>query len=129
MNNKVVNIIYHVLSVLFGLLLLNGGVNKFYNYMSPPKDLPPELVKDMTAMMEIAWLMPLIGIAEIIGGILIIIPKTRAFGAVVIFPVMVGIALTNLTVAKGNLPMLVITWGILLWIIFRNWNKYLPMIR
>lgn len=127
--NKVVNIIYHVLCVLFGLLLLNGGITKFYNYMPPPKDLSPELVKDMAAFVEIAWLMPLIGIAEIIGGILIIIPKTRALGAVVIFPVMVGIALTNILVAPSGLPMVLIIWAILLWIIFRNWHRYLPMVR
>lgn len=127
--NKVVNIIYHVLSVLFGLMLLNGGLTKFFNYMPPPADLPAELTKDMAAFAEIAWLMPLVGIAEIIGGLLIIIPKTRAFGAVVIFPVMVGVALTNITVAQSGIPMILIIWAILLWIIIRNWHRYLPMIK
>src|SRR5690554_7297165 len=75
-----------VLSVLFGLLLLNGGLNKFFNYMPVPEDMAEEMVKDFGAIMEISWLMPLIAIAEIIGGLLIIFPKTRALGAVVIFP-------------------------------------------
>jgi uncharacterized membrane protein YphA (DoxX/SURF4 family) len=127
--NKVVNIIYHVLSVIFGLLLLNGGLSKFFHYMPPPKDIPAEMARDMAALVEIAWLMPLLGITEIIGGILVIIPKTRAFGAVFIFPVMVGVALTHATVAPSGLPMVVIIWAILLWIIIRNWHKYLPMLR
>ncbi|WPQ61653.1 DoxX family protein [Chitinophaga sancti] len=122
-------IIFNILSVLFGLLLLNAGLAKFFHYMPEPKDLPPALIADNAAFKEISWLMPLVGIAEILGGILIIIPKTRALGAVVIFPVMVGVALTNITVAPGGLPMVAVIWAILLWIIFENWKKYLPMIR
>lgn len=121
-------IILNILSVLFGLLLLNGGLAKFFHYMPEPKDLPPALMADNAAFMEIAWLMPLVAVAEILGGILIIIPKTRALGAVVIFPVMVGVALTHATVAPSGLPMVFVIWAILLWIIFENRKKYLPMI-
>ncbi|RFM32375.1 DoxX family membrane protein [Chitinophaga silvisoli] len=121
-------IILNILSVLFGLLLLNGGFAKFFHYMPEPKDLPPALMADNAAFMEIAWLMPLVAVAEILGGILIIIPKTRALGAVVIFPVMVGVALTHATVAPSGLPMVFVIWAILLWIIFENRKKYLPMI-
>jgi len=122
-------IIYNILSVLFGLLLLNGGFAKFFHYMPEPKDLPPALVADNAAFMEISWLMPLVGLAEILGGILIIIPRTRALGAIVVFPVMVGVALTNATVAPSGLPIVFVIWAILLWIIIENWKKYLPMIR
>src|SRR5690554_2320533 len=92
-----------VLSVLFGLLLLNGGLNKFFNYMPVPEDMAEEMVKDFGAIMEISWLMPLIAIAEIIGGLLNIFPKTRALGAVVIFPVAVGILLTHIFVDTSGL--------------------------
>src|SRR5690554_6424450 len=98
-----------VLSVLFGLLLLNGGLNKFFNYMPVPEDMAEEMMKDFGAIMEISWLMPLIAIAEIIGGLLIIFPKTRALGAVVIFPVAVGILLTH--------------------IFYENREKYRPMFK
>ncbi|WP_066830140.1 DoxX family protein [Rufibacter ruber] len=116
------------LSLLFGLLLINGGLNKFFNYMPVPENLPEELVKDSTALMEIAWLMPLIGFAEVLGGILIIFPKTRALGALVIFPVMVGVLLTHLLVEPSGLPIALVIWAILLWIIYENRKKYLPMV-
>ncbi|MBA9076901.1 DoxX family protein [Rufibacter quisquiliarum] len=116
------------LSLLFGLLLINGGLNKFFNYMPVPENLPEELVKDSTALMEIAWLMPLIGFAEVLGGILIIFPKTRALGALVIFPVMVGVLLTHLLVEPTGLPIALVIWAILLWIIYENRKKYLPMV-
>jgi uncharacterized membrane protein YphA (DoxX/SURF4 family) len=48
-------------------------------------------MKLFAAFGEISWLMPLVGIVEVIGGLLFIFPKTRALGAIVILPVMVGI--------------------------------------
>ena len=118
-----------VLSVLFGLLLINGGLNKFFNYMPVPEDMPEEMMKDFGAIMEISWLMPLIAIAEIIGGLLIIFPKTRAFGAVVLFPVMVGILLTHIFVDTSGLLIALVIWAILLWIIYENREKYRPMFK
>ncbi len=125
MKQKILNI----LSVLFGLLLINGGLNKFLNYMPVPEDMAEEMMKDFSAIMEISWLMPLIAIAEIIGGLLIIFPKTRALGAVVIFPVMVGILLTHVFVDTNGLPIALVIWAILLWIIFENREKYRPMFK
>jgi putative oxidoreductase len=119
--------ILFVLSLLFGLMFINGGLNKFFNYMPMPENAPAEGMKDWGAMMEISWLMPLVAIAEIIGGILIIIPKTRALGAIIIFPVMVGILLTHLLVDTSNLPVALVLAAILGWVIYEN--KYLPMIR
>ncbi len=118
-----------VLSVLFGLLLLNGGLNKFFNYMPVPEDMAEEMMKDFGAIMEISWLMPLIAIAEIIGGLLIIFPKTRALGAVVIFPVAVGILLTHIFVDTSGLLIALVIWAILLWIIYENREKYRPMFK
>ncbi|PJR03196.1 DoxX family protein [Avrilella dinanensis] len=118
-----------VLSVLFGLLLINGGLNKFFNYMPVPEDMAEEMMKDFGAIMEISWLMPLIAIAEIIGGLLIIFPKTRALGAVVLFPVMVGILLTHIFVDTSGLLIALVIWAILLWIIYENREKYRPMFK
>jgi putative oxidoreductase len=116
-------------SILFGLLLINGGLNKFFNYMPVPEDLPESLVKDFMAITEISWLMPLIGFAEIVGGLLIIIPKTRALGALIVFPVMVGVLLTHLFVDKSGLVIALVIWALLLWIIYENKNKYFALVK
>lgn len=78
--------IMFAISPIFGLMFINGGLNKFLNYMPMPKDMPENMMKHMGAFMEIGWLMPLIAVAEIIGGVLFIIPKYRALGAIIIFP-------------------------------------------
>lgn len=123
------NKILFVVSLLFGLMFINAGLNKFFNYMPVPKDLPANLVKAMTAFMEIGWLMPLVGVAEILGGILFIPGRYRAMGAIIIFPVMVGILLTNTVTEPSGMPLALVLLAINLWVIIENREKYLPMIR
>ncbi|TKC56196.1 DoxX family membrane protein [Pedobacter hiemivivus] len=122
-------IILFVLSLLFGLMFINAGLNKFFNYMPVPKDLPEGMMKVMTAFMTIGWLMPLIAVAEIVGGVLFIIPKYRALGAIIILPIMIGIILTHLTLAPSGLPMALVLFAINIWVIIENREKYLPMIK
>jgi uncharacterized membrane protein YphA (DoxX/SURF4 family) len=123
------NKILFVISLLFGLMFINAGLNKFFNYMPVPEDMPENLLRMMKAFMEISWLMPLVGAVELVGGILFIPPKTRALGAIVILPVMVGILLTNIFVVPSGLPIALILFIINVWVLFENREKYLPMIR
>lgn len=122
-------IVLTVFSAIFGLLLINGGLDKFFHYMPVPEDLSPELMSDMEALMKISWLMPLIAVAEIVGGILLIFPKTRALGALIVFPVMVGVLLTHIFVDPSGLPIALVIWAVLLWIIFDNCKKYQPLFK
>lgn len=121
--------ILFVLSLLFGLMFINAGLNKFLNYMPVPKDMPESMMKLMGAIMQISWLIPLVGIVEIAGGLLFIFSKTRALGAIVILPVMVGVMLINITVAPSGLPIAGALFLINLWVIYENRAKYLPMVQ
>ncbi len=120
------NKILFIVSLLFGLIFINAGLNKFLNYMPVPDDMPAEFTKLFGAFMTIGWLLPLVGFAEILGGLLFIIPRTRALGAVVIFPVMIGIIFTNAAV-PSSLPLPLALFAINLWVIFENRHKYAPM--
>ncbi len=117
-----------VVALLVGLFFVNAGLDKFFHYMPMPKDLSEKMLKAFNAFTEIGWLMPLVGFAEIIGGLLIIIPGTRALGALIIFPVMVGIFLTNIVQDKSGLPIAIALGLILAWIMYENRQKYLPLI-
>lgn len=120
--------IFTVATVLFALMFINGGLNKFFNYIPVPPDMPAELVKVNTALMQIGWLMPLIAVVELIGGVLLLIPKYRALGAIILFPIMIGILLIHATVAVSGLPLAIILAGILVWILWENRTKYLKLI-
>jgi putative oxidoreductase len=117
------------ISLVFGLFFINAGLNKFLNYMPMPENVPENLMKVMSSLMETGWVMQLVAVAEILGGILYISSKTRALGAVVIFPVLTGILLTHIVNDPTGLPMAAVLYLVNLWVIYENREKYLPMIQ
>jgi uncharacterized membrane protein YphA (DoxX/SURF4 family) len=119
--------ILFVVSLLFGLMFINAGLNKFFNYMPIPKDIPEGMLKLMGAFMTITWLIPLIATVEIVGGILFITNKYRALGAIIIFPVMIGILLTHLINDPSGLPIVLPLFAVNIWVIVENRSKYLPI--
>ncbi len=121
--------ILFVISLLFGLIFINAGMDKFFHYMPVPEDMPENMVKVMTAFMTISWLMPLIGFVEIVGGVLFITNKYRALGAIIVFPVMVGILLTHIIDAPSGMPIAFVLFAINLWVLFENREKYMPMVK
>jgi len=117
-------IILFIICLLFGLMFINAGLNKFFNYMPMPEDIPESTMKLFNAFMEIKWLMPLVGAIEVIGGVLFILPRTRALGAIVILPVMVGILLNSIVNDPSSLIMTSVLMLINIWVIVENREKY-----
>lgn len=120
------NKILFVCCLLFGLMFINAGLNKFFSYMPMPEEMPQELLDAMAAMMSLKWLMPLIAIAEIIGGALFIFKRTRALGALINFPIIVGIVLFHMTTDHQMILPAVFS-AILVWAMIENKEKYAPL--
>lgn len=119
MANKILNI----LSILFGLGMIVFGANKFFNFMPMPK-LTPEQMEIFSAFTKIGWLMPLVALAEIVGGILIAIPRTRAIGALVMLPIIVGILAHHLHHDPAGIGAGAVFALIELWILWEYRGKY-----
>ncbi|MBD3904260.1 DoxX family protein [Chryseobacterium sp. Ch-15] len=119
-----------IISLLFGLMFINAGLNKFLNYM-PMEKPTPEQMELFAAFEKIFWLMPLVGVVEIISGLLFIFPKTRALGAIVILPVMVGIVVHVFTMDKSPMGMSIagVLFIINLWMIIDNKEKYRALLK
>jgi len=113
-----------VAGLLFGLMFINAGLNKFFNYMPMPEDMPESMLMVMKAFTDIGWLIPLVGIVEIVAGILFIIPKYRALGAIIILPVMIGILLVNIFNAPSGLPIALVLLAINVWAMYEDRHKY-----
>ncbi|MGB3131617.1 MAG: DoxX family membrane protein [Saprospiraceae bacterium] len=125
MKDKILTGLY----IVFGLLFINSGINKFLNYMPMPENISTELVNLMTSFKDIKWLMPLVAVAEIIGGALLIFKKYRALGAIILFPITIGVLLVHIVQDSSGLIMGLIVFGLNLWIIYENRAKYMPMIQ
>jgi len=97
--------------------------------MPVPEDMPERLTHLVTSLTEIGWLMPLVGAVEVVAGLLFIIPKYRALGAIMIFPIIIGIILTHIITDTSGLPVALPLFLINLWVIIENKEKYMPMIK
>lgn len=117
-----------VVCVLFGLMMINSGLNKFLHYMPMP-EVSEEMMQVMNGFMVVKWIFPLVALVEIVGGALIAIPKTRALGALVILPVMVGIVVHHMVHDVVGLAIPLVMFAINLWAIAANWDKYAPIFK
>lgn len=108
-----------ILFTLFGLMFINAGLDKFLHYMPIPP-LEPEVVKVGEAFMSIKWLMPLVGAVELIAGLLFLFPKTRLLGALMIFPVMIGILLHNAVYMPSGLLIAGVFFLINVMVLYEN---------
>ena len=121
------NKILFVVCLLMSLMLINSGFNKFFHYMELP-EMSQESMNLMLAIVASKWLFPLIALVEIIGGVLFAIPKTRALGAIMIFPIVVGIVLLHAVQDPGTVGVAIVMLLINGWAIYENRAKYMPMI-
>lgn len=124
MKNKIVI----ALTVLFAIIMINSGLNKFFNYMPMP-ELSDEMMQVMAGFVAVKWILPLVAIVEIIAAVLIVIPKTRALGAIVILPVMVGIVVHHAVHDVAGIGISLVLFAINIWAIVANWHKYLFLVK
>jgi hypothetical protein len=91
----------HIVAALFGLIFLAGGLFFFFGTMPPaaPEDSLPG--KFMAALGATGY-MAFVKVLEILGGALVIIPKTRNLGLLVLGPIVVNILCFHAFVAKGG---------------------------
>lgn len=118
-------IVKFILCLLFGIMFINAGLDKFFHY-NPTPQLTEAQMKIYAAFGEIGWLLPLVGAVEVIGGLLFIFPKTRALGAIIILPVLVGILIHNVYRAPSSVGITIsaVLFLINIWIIVDNREKY-----
>ena len=121
------NKIQFVLCLLYGLMFINAGANKLFNYIPIPDNLPAKMIKINLAIKEIGWLIPLLAVVEILGGLLFIFKRTRAFAAIMLFPIMVGIILTHILYEQASLPLVFVLLAIQIWVVYDNREKYLQI--
>lgn len=115
-------IVKTVVFVLFALMFINAGLDKFLHYMPVPP-MTPEMTKVNEAMGTIKWLIPLVGFIELLSGILILFPKTRTLGAIMILPILIGILVHNATFMPEGLIIAGVLFLIEIWMLVDSKEK------
>ncbi len=115
-------IVKTVVFVLFALMFINAGLDKFLHYMPVPP-MSQEMTKVNEAMGTIKWLIPLVGFIELLSGILILFPKTRTLGAIMILPILIGILVHNATFMPEGLMIAGVLFLIEIWMLVDSKEK------
>jgi len=84
------NIPLNLITLCLAILMVLFGLNKFLGFISvgPPSD--PTAQKFMMAMFS-TYLYKVVALAEIIGGLLIVIPRSRFLGWLILLPIIFNI--------------------------------------
>lgn len=103
----------NIAGILLGLLFIMAATVVLFNLMPPekmPKPPTPEAEKFMMVLGLTGYL-TFVKVLELIGGILVAIPRTRNFGLLILGPILVNILAYHVFVAKGATlfdPMLIV---------------------
>jgi uncharacterized membrane protein YphA (DoxX/SURF4 family) len=92
-----------IASVLLGLAFITFGANFFLNFIPMPADPSPADAPHklfMGALFPTGYL-AFVKVLEILGGVLVAIPKTRNLGLLVLGPIIVNILAFHVFLTKG----------------------------
>ena len=112
--------------LLLGGIFLVFGLNKFLQFMPPP-ELPENASAFITSLAATGYVIPVVGVLEILIGLLLLTNKWVGFALVVLAPISVNILLFHLFLdipgISGALLVAVFN-GILM---YKMWPKYRPL--
>jgi hypothetical protein len=104
--------------ILLGLIFVVFGSNVFLHFIPTPP-MPPGPLKDFTTVMMSTHYMLVVGFFQVLGGLLLFIPRFVPLGLTILAPILVNILTTHLLVMHGGLfpvPILcVLLWLLIFW--------------
>ncbi len=112
-----------VAGILLGLLFIMSSVVVLFNLIPPdkmPRPATPEAEMFMGAFVPTGY-MTFIKVIEMIGGILVAIPKTRNYGLLALGPIIINILAFHAFVTKGKdlfSPMLIVIVALALYLLW-----------
>jgi hypothetical protein len=116
-----------IAGVLLGLLFIMSSVVVLFNLVPTPpipEGTPPAMF--MGALGPTGY-MTFIKVCELIGGILVAIPRTRNFGLLILGPIIVNILAFHIFIMKGQTlfdPMLIIIVLLALYLLWAGRNAF-----
>jgi putative oxidoreductase len=113
--------------IALGLMLLIFGANKFLHFIHLP---PPteDAAKDFLSSLEATgYIFPIVGILEVIIGLLLLTKKWVPFSLILLFPITLNILLFHLFLEIPGMlfAILIIVFNTIL--IYKYWEKFKPL--
>jgi uncharacterized membrane protein YphA (DoxX/SURF4 family) len=88
---------------LLGLVFIVFGLNFFLNFIEVPPPTADSAAAAFMGAMYTTGFLTFVKVLEIVGGILVVLPKTRNLGLLILGPIVVVILAFNTFIAPGGL--------------------------
>ena len=119
-----------IAGVLLGFLFIMASVMVLFNLMKdPPAPPSPEAVQLMTVFASTGYL-TFVKVCELIGGLLVLAPRTRALGLLLLGPIIANILVFHQFVAKDGVlnPMLIGITALALFLVWADREKWKALV-
>jgi putative oxidoreductase len=112
-----------IVGALLGVAFVVFGMNHFLNFIPMPKDAPPPTAGALSFMQALlpSGYMSFVKCVEVLGGLLMAIPKTRNIGLLVLGPVLVNIFAFHIFLNGGLKDPVTIALGVMA--LFLLWSE------
>ena len=116
-----------VVRILLGALFVFSAATVLFQ-IGPPPAPPGKMGLFFEGILASGYLLILIKVTELVCGLAFIVGRYVPLATVVIFPVSVNILLTHIFLAPEGLPIALFVLFANLFLAYRNWSYYEPML-
>jgi putative oxidoreductase len=112
-----------IIRIIFGVLLVIFGANKFFNFMPAPEEMPEAIITYMTALMSTKTL-ELVGAVELIAGLAFIFNKYGALMAIILMSVSINAVLFHAFLGPADIMPAIILLILNIVMLYAYRDKY-----
>lgn len=115
-----------IVRIVLGVALVVFGANKFLHLI--PMEAPTGSAGDfMNSLGATGYVFPIIGVLEVMIGILLLMKKWVAFALILLAPISINIVLFHLflDIPGSPIALLILIFNAIL--IFKHWQQYKPL--
>lgn len=117
-----------IIRILFGLILLIFGSNKFLHFMPMPP-MPEAAGAFMGALVDSGYLMTLVALVEIVAGVSILINKYKTLALVILLPVILNAFLFHLFLDLSGIAGSAVALMMNLFLMYANKESYRSLLK
>lgn len=112
-----------ILQIILGVLLIVFGANKFIGFLPPPPNMP-ESAQALMGALAGSYIMPLVGIVEVLVGLLLVIRKYVPLALIILAPISVNIVFFHATLDIANIAPALVVAILNLFLVYKNWASF-----
>ena len=114
--------------ILLGLMFLVFGLNGFLNFIPVPKDIPPEIMNVMGALMNAGYMTVVSG-AEVLIAVMLLTNRFVPLALALLAPIVIGIITYHIAMDPKTIGPGIVVLAMELYLAWAHRGAFRPMLR